>query len=216
MGSASKTERLKLPQWLGNEYFERTDMNDAFKAIDEGYGTMSQNIDAAKTELSGSIDAAKSAAASDLAAAKTELSGSIDAAKSAAASDLAAAKTELSSSIDAAKAEVYKEFDSHWSLLCEGGGYSYTCTFEEGTTGTKGKTSTYCVETLTGTAAWIESNPNSPTGATKTTEVYDPDDGVVDYVTVVELYTLAVNDTTMRWAYTLTVDANGAWSGVWS
>ena len=194
MGSVSKTERLKLPQWLGNEYFERTDMNDAFKAIDDGYGAMSQGIDAAKTELSGSIDAAKSAAASDL----------------------AAAKTELNSSIDAAKAEVYATLEGYWSLLSSCGMYSYSCTITEGTTGTKGKTSTYCAETLTVSAAWLEQNPSSPTGATKTTEVYDPDDGVVEYTTVVELYAFAVNDTTMRRTYTLTADASGAWSGVWS
>ena len=215
MGSVSKTERLKLPQWLGNEYFERTDMNDAFKAIDDGYGTLSQGIDAAKTELSGSIDAAKSAAASDLAAAKTELSGSIDAAKSAAASDLAAAKTELSGSIDAAKTDIYYELGMYWTLLCEGGGYSYTCTMEEGTTGTKGKTSTYCAETLTRREG-LTYPTGYPTSVTKTTEVYDPDDGVVDYTTVVELYAFAVDDTTERATRTLTADASGAWSGVWS
>ena len=208
-----ESDVLKLPIPESEDFVDiPTWAADAAAKLDK----LSTNVDTAKTELNSSIDAAKSAAASDLTAAKTELSGSIDAAKSAAASDLAAAKTELSGSIDEAKAEMYEEFDSHWSLLCDGGGFSYACTIEEGTTGTKGKTSTYCVETLTGTAAWIESNPNSPTGATKTTEVYDPDDGVVDYVTVVELYTLAVNDTTLRWTYTLTADANGAWSGVWS
>lgn len=35
MGSANKTKVLDLPQWLGNEYFERLDMNEAFSSIEE-------------------------------------------------------------------------------------------------------------------------------------------------------------------------------------
>lgn len=35
MGAALTTEVLKLPQWEGNEYFQRLDMNDAFKSIEE-------------------------------------------------------------------------------------------------------------------------------------------------------------------------------------
>ena len=34
MGSANKTKVLDLPQWLGNEYFERLDMNEAFVSIE--------------------------------------------------------------------------------------------------------------------------------------------------------------------------------------
>ena len=40
MGSVNKTTNLGLPQWLGNEYFERTDMNDAFKSIDDAMQTV--------------------------------------------------------------------------------------------------------------------------------------------------------------------------------
>lgn len=34
MGSANKTENLNLPQWQGNEYLEREDLNTAFATID--------------------------------------------------------------------------------------------------------------------------------------------------------------------------------------
>lgn len=35
MGSAVKTPVLGLPQWAGNEYFQREDMNKAFANIEE-------------------------------------------------------------------------------------------------------------------------------------------------------------------------------------
>lgn len=35
MGSTNKTPALALPQWLGNEYFERLDMNGAFASIEK-------------------------------------------------------------------------------------------------------------------------------------------------------------------------------------
>lgn len=35
MASANKTKVLKLNQWEGNEYFQRTDMNDSFASIEE-------------------------------------------------------------------------------------------------------------------------------------------------------------------------------------
>lgn len=39
MGSANKTKALQLPQWLGNEYFERLDMNGAFSNIEKAVAT---------------------------------------------------------------------------------------------------------------------------------------------------------------------------------
>ena len=39
MGSANKTKALQLPQWLGNEYFERLDMNGAFSNIEKAVVT---------------------------------------------------------------------------------------------------------------------------------------------------------------------------------
>lgn len=35
MGAEITTEILGLPQWAGNEYFQRLDMNEAFKSIEE-------------------------------------------------------------------------------------------------------------------------------------------------------------------------------------
>jgi len=39
LGSANKTKALQLPQWLGNEYFERLDMNGAFSNIEKAVAT---------------------------------------------------------------------------------------------------------------------------------------------------------------------------------
>ena len=39
MGSANKTKALQLPQLLGNEYFERLDMNGAFSNIEKAVAT---------------------------------------------------------------------------------------------------------------------------------------------------------------------------------
>lgn len=39
MGSANKTKALQLPQWQGNEYFERLDMNGAFSNIEKAVAT---------------------------------------------------------------------------------------------------------------------------------------------------------------------------------
>lgn len=35
MGAINRTKVLGLPQWEGNEYFQRLDMNDAFANIEE-------------------------------------------------------------------------------------------------------------------------------------------------------------------------------------
>lgn len=35
MGAALKTKVLNLPQWEGNEYFQRLDMNGSFASIEE-------------------------------------------------------------------------------------------------------------------------------------------------------------------------------------
>lgn len=35
MGAVNRTKVLNLPQWEGNEYFLREDMNGAFKSIDD-------------------------------------------------------------------------------------------------------------------------------------------------------------------------------------
>lgn len=40
MGAASKTKILQLPQWLGNEYLERLDMNTAFANIESACATV--------------------------------------------------------------------------------------------------------------------------------------------------------------------------------
>lgn len=39
MGSVNKTKVLGLNQWEGNEYFQRTDMNDSFSSIEEAVVT---------------------------------------------------------------------------------------------------------------------------------------------------------------------------------
>ena len=39
MASANKTPILNLPQWLGNEYMERTDWNTAFATLEEAIAT---------------------------------------------------------------------------------------------------------------------------------------------------------------------------------
>lgn len=40
MGSAVKTPVLDLPQWAGNEYFQREDMNKAFANIEEAFSRL--------------------------------------------------------------------------------------------------------------------------------------------------------------------------------
>lgn len=39
MASANKTPILNLPQWLGNEYMERTDWNTAFATLEDAIAT---------------------------------------------------------------------------------------------------------------------------------------------------------------------------------
>lgn len=39
MASANKTPILNLPQWLGNEYMERTDWNTAFATLEDAVAT---------------------------------------------------------------------------------------------------------------------------------------------------------------------------------
>ena len=39
MASANKTPILDLPQWLGNEYMERTDWNTAFDTLEKAIAT---------------------------------------------------------------------------------------------------------------------------------------------------------------------------------
>lgn len=46
MGSVNKTSYLKLPQWLGNEYLKREDMNDAFAKIDANAEETLTNVEA--------------------------------------------------------------------------------------------------------------------------------------------------------------------------
>ena len=52
MGSANKTSFLKLPQWLGNEYLKREDMNDAFAKIDAN----AEATDASVAEKLAAVD----------------------------------------------------------------------------------------------------------------------------------------------------------------
>lgn len=217
MGSVNKTTNLGLPQWLGNEYFERTDMNDAFKSIDDAQGTITAAIDeaasnlaSAKTELEGEIEAAKTDAADNLANAKTELNSTITAAKSEAASNLASAKTELQNNIDTLNTKV----NELWCAMLEAG-YAYSCTMEEdysasvasvmGTGTNSGNVADlYCCETL-GTAVQL---------GKKETYVFsaDSDSSGVGYDTVIEVYT--IGGTKRR--YKQVADASGNWSGAWS
>ena len=57
MGSVNKTSYLKLPQWLGNEYLKREDMNDAFAKIDANAKETITNVEAKLEAFKGEVDA---------------------------------------------------------------------------------------------------------------------------------------------------------------
>lgn len=59
MGSVNKTSHLQLPQWLGNEYLKREDMNDAFAKIDANAKDMDANVEAKLAAVDTKLEAFK-------------------------------------------------------------------------------------------------------------------------------------------------------------
>lgn len=57
MGSVNKTSHLQLPQWLGNEYLKREDMNDAFAKIDANAKDMDANVEAKLAAVDTKLEA---------------------------------------------------------------------------------------------------------------------------------------------------------------
>lgn len=82
------------------------------KAKSELVGDFTQDLNTAKSELSGSINSTKSELTQDINKTKTELSGSIDTAKSELTQDINTAKDELSGSIDTAKTELTQNINN--------------------------------------------------------------------------------------------------------
>jgi hypothetical protein len=57
----TKTEKLSLPQWEATDYFQRSDFNDAFAALDSGYAE-AMEASAALPWVMGTLDLTDAAA----------------------------------------------------------------------------------------------------------------------------------------------------------
>jgi hypothetical protein len=66
----TRTENLNLPQWEAEDYVQRSDFNDAFASLDEGYSTAMAAAEQVTASLGGKADVATVEAAVEALAAQ--------------------------------------------------------------------------------------------------------------------------------------------------